>query len=268
MKIKFVIALFMTVTTLSAQIGKKVQTINSPKLAGLWQNNEFAYTMTLLLNNDGTGEFEGEAIIYKSDGKNLKIIEKETTNIYQYVLQNNKLTLSGGDLEKALTFTRYSDPSSSNTSTNNNVQYQQQSSQTTMQNNNNQQSQGSLKGIIASELAGKWCYINVSSSSNASISSSECITIYANGTYEYYSESSGSASGTNQYGDQTFSGGTASQSSDRGMWRLDGNTLNVQSQSSGFKTYTFQKMNHPKNKDPMIVIDGRTFVTYYQKQPW
>ncbi len=32
--------------------------------------------------------------------------------------------------------------------------------------------------------------------------------------------------------------------------------------------YTLEKRNHPKNKDPMIVLNGQPFVTYYNKPPW
>ena len=77
-----------------------------------------------------------------------------------------------------------------------------------------------------------------------------------------------SAKGYNSYGDQTFSGGTAGQSSDKGTWRVLGNNLIVNSQTQGQITYQFSKQNHPKTGDPMIVINGRAFVTFYQKPSW
>jgi hypothetical protein len=111
-------------------------------------------------------------------------------------------------------------------------------------------------------LVGKWCYVNVNSTNSGGSSTSECITLYANGTYEYYSESSMSVN-TNEY-----AGGTNNQSSDSGTWRVAGNTIIANSKTQGTKTYSLQKVNHPKNGDPMIVIDGRAYATYYQKKPW
>ncbi|MCA0431303.1 MAG: hypothetical protein LCH32_12460 [Bacteroidetes bacterium] len=134
--------------------------------------------------------------------------------------------------------------------------------------NKNQQTetpQGNIKnnsGSVDQSLVGKWCYVNVNSTNSGGSSTSECITLYANGTYEYYSESSMSVN-TNEY-----AGGTNNQSSDSGTWRVAGNTIIANSKTQGTKTYSLQKVNHPKNGDPMIVIDGRAYATYYQKKPW
>ncbi len=123
------------------------------------------------------------------------------------------------------------------------------------------------KGVIAQELVGKWCYVNLDSSNPEKQNTDECIVINNDGTYTYNFSSGGNASG-DQYGNQTFTGETGSQASDRGTWRLNGNTLYVQSQAKGPLTFTLQKMNNPKNGDPMIVIDGRAYITYYQRPGW
>jgi hypothetical protein len=36
----------------------------------------------------------------------------------------------------------------------------------------------------------------------------------------------------------------------------------------GSGSYVLEKRNHPKNNDPMIVLDGEPYVTYYQKPRW
>ena len=36
----------------------------------------------------------------------------------------------------------------------------------------------------------------------------------------------------------------------------------------GVTTYVLEKRNHPKNNEPMLVLDGQAFVTFYQKPPW
>jgi hypothetical protein len=93
-----------------AQIGAKVQQQN--KIYGLWQNSQFGYQMTLMLNPDGTGEFDGEMIKFSTQGDKLSIIQKGTTTVYNHALNGNSLTLLGGDLEKPISFTRNSSESS------------------------------------------------------------------------------------------------------------------------------------------------------------
>ena len=333
----------------SAQIGSKVKSAGNNEIEGIWENNEFGFNMVLMLNPGGKGEFDGETIQYKISDNLLSIITATGTTIYQYNLTGNKLLLTGGDLEKPVTFSRggtsasadgnISSPGNTNTIMpsdnlvgkwesnteslefkNNgmaiiqgvNMSYSVSGNNLTIQSPNGTQSfaysiqgdfltvningqnqmfkrsgsqsaqgnpgysQGSAQslggqpntGVIAQELVGKWCYLSNTSSGSGGWSTDECIIINGDGTYEYNYESSGSASGYNQYGDQTFAGGTANQSSDRGTWKLAGSTLYVQSQAKGAMTLTLQKVNNPKNGDPMIVINGRSYVTFYQKPGW
>ncbi|HXM34319.1 MAG TPA: hypothetical protein VN920_03980, partial [Pyrinomonadaceae bacterium] len=88
--------------------------------------------------------------------------------------------------------------------------------------------------------------------------SSRCITLYANGTYEYYSESSSS----NPYGS------TASQDSDSGTWQATATSITANSRKHGVLSYSLEKRNHPKTGDAMIVLDGEAFVTSQQRPPW
>lgn len=89
-----------------AQIGARTK--QSPQLAGIWQNNQFGYQMTLMLNADGTGEFDGDQIKYSANAGILAItiVSQQTTNNYKFILNGNSLTVSGGDLDQAVTFTR------------------------------------------------------------------------------------------------------------------------------------------------------------------
>src|SRR4249920_2126171 len=86
-----------------AQIGSKVQ---QGKIYGLWQNAQFGYQMTLMLNPDGSGEFDGQAIKFTTQGNKLSITVDGTTTGYTYVLNGNSMTLSGGDLDGQVNFTR------------------------------------------------------------------------------------------------------------------------------------------------------------------
>ena len=85
-----------------AQIGAKTQ----QKITGIWQNNQFGTQMTLMLNADGSGEFDGESIRYTTLGNTLSIILATTTTKYTFNLQGNLLALSGGDLDGQVQFSR------------------------------------------------------------------------------------------------------------------------------------------------------------------
>jgi hypothetical protein len=337
MKKYFLLAIFINLCLTSySQIGAKAQ---QGKINGTWTNNDFGFQMTLMLNTDGTGEFDGDVIKYVVQGDKLQITQSGTTNTYGYVLQNNSLVLSGGDLEKPITFSKQGSSDTSapqNPATtvkdsgpvgpipqnllgvwsgyNETIEfkpdaqciYRGQPWPYTVENNviTLQTPQGNFmmtyairdnqldlsingqkvtytKGIsngpgrsagapvssgnknLDVSLVGKWCYVNVYSNNSGGSSSSECITLRQDGTYEYYSESSRSVNTGDVYG------GTASQGSDRGTWWVEGDRVFYNSQTSGQGSYKLEKRNHPKNtSDPMIVLDGKTYVTFYNKPAW
>jgi hypothetical protein len=302
------------------------------KIQGTWLNNSFGYQMALVLRADGTGEFDGEAIRYttKENKFSMFIVADGQTLVYNYTLQGNSLTMSGGDLDETVVFAR-SDAStgapvpaqqqqitgdknliglwSGNNETieftkdgkcnyvGQTYPYQAANGQVTLQTvqgnlvmaytvkgnqlsltvngqtisytkgnvsakQNNTPTAGGGKRV-AQELVGKWCYVNVNSTNSGGSSTEQCITLKADGTYEYDGETSRSVN-TNAY-----AGGTNTQSSDRGTWTYDGTRVYYTSSAgAGSGSYVLEKRNHPKNNDPMIVLDGTTYVTYYQKAPW
>lgn len=311
---------------LHGQIGAKTQ----QNIYGIWHNNDFGYQMTLMLQADGSGEFDGEVIKQRIQGNQLFITQEGTTTSYQFVLSGNSLTVSGGDLDAPITFTRSGSTGSKTTASTTHVNtstsiigvwtnygesiefkpngqcvylgqtfnYQATSSQITLQTaqgnavmnyviQQNQlvltingqkftytKSQGNTvtnagnttnpnsNRQLDMTIVGKWCYVNVTSTNSGGTSSDACITIHENGTYEYYAERSMSAN------TDTFSSGTASQSSDSGTWWVQGNRIFYQSQTQGQGSYQLVKQNHPKTGDPMLVLDGTAYVTQYQKSPW
>lgn len=326
----FLLYIFLVPLIADAQIGAKTQ---QGKIHGVWQNSQFGYQMTLMLNADGSGEFDGEMIRYTYQGTKLSLLQGGQTTVYSCALQENSLTLSGGDLDQPVTFTRNgiqeqpqvisadAELKSQNTSSSNadligiwsgngetiefksNGQcvyigntFSYQLSQghivlTTSQGNvmfaynikgnqlnltaNGKQityqrgasgatsvSANSNGGNVAQELVGKWCWTNVNTTNTGGSSSSECIVLNANGTYEYASERSMDANTS------TFYAGTSSQGSDQGTWWVQGDKIFYNSQTRGQGSYQLQKQNHPKTGDPMIVLNGEPYVTFYQKQPW
>lgn len=113
-------------------------------------------------------------------------------------------------------------------------------------------------GSIRPELVGKWCWISVVNAQQGARQSSQCVTLEANGAYTY----TGGSDSYNPYG------GVTTQSADSGTWTATETTITAHSRSGKTTVYTLEKRNHPKNKDPMIVLNGQTFVTYYNKPPW
>src|SRR6476469_6651779 len=96
--------LFCLITSSAfSQIGAKAQ---QGKIFGNWTNSQFGYEMSLQLNVDGTGTFDGEPIGFTSTATTLAISTQNETTTYNYVLNGNSLTVSGGDLDQAVTFIR------------------------------------------------------------------------------------------------------------------------------------------------------------------
>ena len=117
---------------------------------------------------------------------------------------------------------------------------------------------GGAPGGVSQDLVGKWCYQSNVNAQGGGRMSNTCFTLSANGTYEYYSETSSS----NPYG------GSASQGSDAGRWTATATALTARSNSGKTVTYTLERRNHPKTGDPMLIVNGDAFVTFYQKRPW
>lgn len=337
---KTLLLLLISIATF-AQIGAKTKVATTGSLVGKWSNTSFGFDMVLVLNADGSGSFDGEKITYTTNASNLIINEGGQKTNYQYSLSGNSLTLSGGDLDEAITFTKGGGVANNNSVTTtpnpskpassgnnaaiigtwsgngetmtlqangqgsyNNIPFSYTISGNTLNitgSGGTSQMQFSVSGNyltlsgngttvmlqkgtaysntkpaqsgggyqqnqttvgIDQSLVGKWCYVSSLNNPSATSSYSRCIVINGNGTYEYYAEGSISGYGGGGYG------GSSSQSSDRGTWRLAGNQIQVQSQTEGYKVYSFEKRNHPKNGEPMIIIDGDPYVTYYQKAPW
>lgn len=326
----FLFAIFFSLASAAAfaQLGAAV---GAKALAGIWEGDVGGTRLTLVLQADGAGEFNGTALKWQSTGSTLTLsMTGYPATAYLYALSGSQLTLSGGDLQQALVLVKrgtaatgglagnaptaqegggglegawegygeviefrgggvaiylgkqmgYSVAGSTVTLVSGGqsipLSWQVKGNQLTLSVNGKQlqytrrgavgtsgnSGASAPGGIIAPELVGKWAWINVASGNSGGSMSSETITINADGTYEYYSESSRSVNTPD------LSGGTANQGGDRGTWRLEGNILHVVSRSQGAHDYSFEKRNHPKTGDPMIVIDGRTYVTFWQKAPW
>lgn len=211
-----------------------LHTYGQSNINGTWNNDEVG---TLTFNSNGSGTFAGGSFTYTSTANKIFAYSDDGDFVYNYKMVSGQLIISGGIFPEPVTFTKTKNTSSGSTA--------------------------SKSGGIDKSIVGTWCWTSTSGTyTNASSSSTRCIVIKADGTYQYTYEGSISGSGGGYYG------GSASQSADHGTWKLNGSTISVVSASEGAVTYSFQKKNHPKTGDPMIVIDGDAYVTYYQKNPW
>jgi len=104
------------------------------------------------------------------------------------------------------------------------------------------------KGQTAPEIVGKWCYYNLANGDEGRLSNT-CVMLNADGTYEFYLDSS-----TRLQVNSIFPGTSAQQ---------------TDSSSRGRGSFQFQKMNQPTDKSvPMIVLNGQSFVSPTPRDPW
>ena len=113
-------------------------------------------------------------------------------------------------------------------------------------------------GATPRELVGKWCYQSNVNTGGGGRMSNLCFELRADGGYTYQGETSSSGPVAS----------SASQDYDEGTWTATATTITAHSRSGRVTTYRLEKRNHPKTGDPMLLLDGDAFVTYYQRPPW
>lgn len=219
----FVLVL-VSFASISAQVNPTGSSSNG--LVGRWVSDE----ATVEIRANGTLAINGDEFTYKVKNAVITVYGDDGTMRFPYELDGDTMTVSVDDRE---------------------VVYTRQKGAKT------QAKQGQSAGSNPQELVGKWCYMSNLTGSNSRMSN-RCFTLAANGTYEYYSETS--SSGGN--------GSSASQESDSGRWSATATTLTANSNNHGTINYGLQRRNHPKTGDPMLIVDGDAYVTAYQKRPW
>jgi len=216
--------------------GKSNNTISGgskPPFLGNWVSAEKEH---LSLMEGGRMKLESYDLTYTYDAKTLSVNAPSGTVVFSYTFSGNILTVTAPGGKVSI--------------------YQKDGGANTNGYNNQQAPQGG----IDQTMVGKWCVVKSSSggyNSSGSYSSSECFVLEANGTYQYASEGSRSVD----------AGATASQGTDRGTWSVQGSTLIARSQNGTVNQYQFIKKNSA-NGDPCLVINGTSFVTYFNKPSW
>lgn len=215
---------------------KSAKEETKPTLIGKWKSSEAKVEFI----NKNTMTLNGQKYRYAVLGKVIIIQSAEGESAeFPFELKGNTLIVYLSD--RKVVYTRYTNEDEE--------EFDEGFQPTTNQ---------SQRGSTPQELVGKWCYQANVQAQGGGRQSNICFTLYANGSYEYQGETTS----TNVYG------GTNSQSYDSGRWSATATTLTAYSSSGKTTTYTLEKRNHPKTGDPMLIVDGDAFVTYYQKQPW
>ncbi len=218
----------------ASETNRKQSDAQSTDITGVWSGNG----ETLEFKSDGSCSYLGQSFPYEVSQGHVTFITSQGNIMFAYSIQGDQLSLTANG--QSVSYSRGSNSPGAN-----------------------QQSQSTGNGQVDMQLVGKWCWIDVNSYNQGSSTSSRCITLNANGTYEYFSEASRSVNTPD------FNGGTNSQESDRGTWYIQGDRIYYNSPTTGQGSYRLEKRNHPKNvNDPMIVIDGDAYVTATYREPW
>jgi hypothetical protein len=209
-----------------------------PGIVGAWHGQSEGHDIDLELNADATGHYNGQPLRYEIMGRQLVVEMYDRIHSYSFERKGDQLTIGGGDLAQPLHLKR-SSPTRHAPAT-----------------------LGS-SGTASPDLVGKWCYLaNFAASSGGGSQTSECFVLHADGRYEFGTERSASAYGGGAYG------ATASQSSDTGRWTATEGSITAHSNAGPTNTYLLRRQNHPKNREPMICLNDRCYVTFFKKAPW
>jgi hypothetical protein len=75
---------------------------------GVWTANDpdNGSLITVVLNKDGTGKLDNDAIRFTIDGNRIQVTLNGEITTYNFKLQENTLTVSGGDLDEPLKFVK------------------------------------------------------------------------------------------------------------------------------------------------------------------
>ncbi|HKO43931.1 MAG TPA: hypothetical protein VJU84_11705 [Pyrinomonadaceae bacterium] len=222
---------FVRITSPGGFVRPKAGTAASepkPKSGGLvghWKSSE----ATVQIKDDGTLILNGSPFRYEVKGNNIIIGNDEGVMQFPFELSGDTLNVQVDG--RTVVYRRLSED-------------QAQSS--------------ASSGSNPQELVGKWCYMSNVNATGGGRISNRCFTLYENGTYEFYAETTSSGPIAS----------SASQESDSGTWSVSGGTITAHSRSRGTLVFPLEKRNHPKTGDPMLVLDGDAYVTYSPRQPW
>jgi hypothetical protein len=83
-----------------------ISNVNSQSVSGTWTFNSGNMPLTMVLFDNGTGEFQGLPVKYSLQNGRITIDDGSLPVTYNYQVTATTLTLTGGNLPSALVFTR------------------------------------------------------------------------------------------------------------------------------------------------------------------
>ncbi|MBI2920114.1 MAG: hypothetical protein HYY18_03395 [Planctomycetes bacterium] len=113
--------------------------------------------------------------------------------------------------------------------------------------------------IVRPELIGEWAWItNFSANNGGGRQTLTTVRLNADGSFRYHAESVSTNPFGAAWGNEDITG----------TWTATADKITFTTRE-GAATYSLEKRNHPKNvNDPMIVIDGKAYVTTTRREPW
>ena len=205
-------------------------------LVGTWSGTFGGEPFELILNADGTGQMDGP-IRWEAQGNQLVITEEDGATEYQFVLKGSTLTVSGGDLEEPLTFTRTGSAGKASPPV-------------------AQAPAAKPGGSVAPFLAGQYWAFSGHSTGSGSYSREQRAALCRDGTF-YMGSETGSSGGS----------GTAGVShGDHGRWTAQGNerrgTLTLNFAAGRQEQIPYETSTNPKDRSgygPAVIFDGTTY---------
>src|SRR4051794_1122932 len=90
-------------------VASNARAADAPTVAGVWEYKDpavAANSITFMLNPDGTGKVDNDAVTYTVAGNTIKIVTGGETVAYTFKIDGDTMTVAGGDLDKPTPFTR------------------------------------------------------------------------------------------------------------------------------------------------------------------
>lgn len=115
-------------------------------------------------------------------------------------------------------------------------------------------------GGVAEELVGQWIWMsNFSAANGGGSQSNTWILLQGDGRYRWHHDSVSSNPNGAAWGSED----------EAGTWSVAGDAITFRPDRGDPYTQALEKRNHPKNvNDPMIVLDGKAYVTASNRRPW
>ncbi len=214
--------------------------VADPALAGTWSGAVDGQPLTVTFDGKGGGRVDGRPIRYQVNGNVLVVEDNGEVAMYQFQVRGGQLLVAGGQLPGLVTLSRGTAAAAAIAA-----------------------APTAPRGGSPADLVGRWCKMtSFSANGGGGSQSSTCFELRPDGTYTYSSERSASAYAGGGWA------GTSGSSGDAGRWSATASSITAQSRSGQVSTYQLERRNHPKNRDPMLCLDGECYVTYYRKNPW